>query len=69
MRQFYHCKLSRNNEKNAEEWMDHLRLKAKEVSYQEQNRQLKGKFINGINDDMITSEIIKELIATKTPVT
>ena len=53
----------RKNE-NAEEWMDHLRIKANEYSYKEKDRKFKEQFPNGINDYMMT-EIIMVLTATK----
>ena len=36
-----YCKLNRHNSENAEEWMERLRLAAKEYSYQEFDRWLK----------------------------
>ena len=45
--------------------MGHLRIKASECKYQEQNRRLKEQFMIGINDKVMTSEIIRELTASK----
>ena len=43
--------------------------KAAECNYKENNRHLKMHFINGINNDAITSEIIKEITTIKAQVT
>ena len=56
-----YCKLSSDENKSAEEWMDYLRVKANESIYKEHDRHLKKQFINRINDEMITAERIKEL--------
>ena len=57
--QFY--KLSRQNGKNAEEWMGKLQLSAIECNYKELDRQLKDQFIHGLNDTDMLREIIREL--------
>ena len=54
-------KLSRQNRKNAEEWMGRLWLLAIECNYKELDRQLKEQFIHGINDTKMLVEIVKEL--------
>ena len=41
--------------------MSHLRIKANECNYKEHDRPLKEQFINGINDEMMTAKILKEL--------
>ena len=38
--------------------MGHLIIKANQFNYKLCDRQLKGKFNNGISDEMITAEII-----------
>ena len=50
---------------NAEEWMDHQRLKANECGYKEKEKSLKVHFINGISDDEMMIEIIRELTVIK----
>ena len=57
------CKLTREQNANAEEWMDCLRMKGSEFEYKD-DRGLNLQFINGINSDMMT-EIIQELTAVK----
>ena len=44
--------------KNAEEWMCRLQLSAIECNYKELDRQLKQKFIHGLNDIDMLGEII-----------
>ena len=52
-----HCKLTPEQNKNAEKWMGCLKIKAKKWSYKEKTR-LKEQYINGINDgDMMTNII------------
>ena len=46
---------------SAEEWMGNLGIKANECSYKEHFRWLKEQCINGINDEMMTAKIIKDL--------
>ena len=58
-------KLSRDCNDMAEEWMGRLRMKGAECEYKEDDSHLKEKFMNGINDDVIMSEIMKELTAIK----
>ena len=48
--------------KSLQEWMDRPHIKAAECYYKECNRRLKEKFINGIDNEEIMQEIIKELI-------
>ena len=45
--------------------MGQLRIKANEYKCQEYHRKLKDQFIDGTNDKVMTSEIIKELAAIK----
>ena len=59
--QYY--KLSRLPEETAEEWMAILRLKATEYKYKENDRYLKEQLINGISDEFMTEESIKELLS------
>ena len=55
---YYNCKLSRDKNKNAEEWMDCLRGKADKCNY---NKVIDNwrVVINGINDEIMTAEITK----------
>ena len=41
--------------------MGHLRINANEYSYKDHDRQLKEQFLNGINDEMVMAEIIRQL--------
>ena len=41
--------------------MGRLRIKATEYKYKENDRRLKQQFTNGINNEVIIAEIIKEL--------
>ena len=43
----------------------HLRIKANEYGYKEKDRKLKEQFIDGINDNDMMTEIIRELTAIK----
>ena len=52
-----YCKSVKEN-KNAEDWIGHLRVRANECEYKEEDRRLKEQFINGINDDDLVTEII-----------
>ena len=54
------CKLSRQNGKNAEEWMGRLWLSLIEYNCKELNRQLKEQFICDLNDIDMSGEIIME---------
>ena len=56
----YKTKLIREQNENAEEWMDNLRIKANNCGYKDKDIRLKEPLINDINDDMMT-EIIREL--------
>ena len=38
-----------------------MRVKANEFKYEERDRNLKGQFINGINDNEMMSDKVKEL--------
>ena len=40
--------------------MGHLRLKANEGNYKEHDGWLKEQFINGINGEMMTTEIVRD---------
>ena len=57
--------LARDKNKNDKEWIDHLRVKASECNYKEQNSRPNEQLINGINDDNMNIEIIRELTAIK----
>ena len=45
--------------------MGHLRIKSIECSYKEKDWKLKEQFINGINDNDMVTEIIRELTTIK----
>ena len=48
--------------------MYRLSVKATGCKHKENDRRLKEKVINGINNEFVTSEIIKEVTVIKTPV-
>ena len=50
---------------NAEEWMGRFQLTEVGCNYKEIGKQLKEKFIHGLNDNKILVEIIKELTKTE----
>ena len=54
-----YCKLNRQSEEAAEEWMGRFRIKAAEFRNKETDRHLKEQLINRINDDTMIVEIIK----------
>ena len=54
------CKLCRQANKSAKEWMVKLRIAATECNYKEIDRQLREQFIHGLNDSAMSTEIIKE---------
>ena len=56
-----YCKLSREEHESAKDQMGQLGIKANECKYKKYDRYLKEQFLNGINDKMMTAEIIKEL--------
>ena len=60
-----YCKLVRNADKSTEEWMGRLRVKEIKYKCKEIDRRLKEQFINGINDQTMTSEIRRELMVIK----
>ena len=55
------CKLARNPDTNAKEWMGRLRMSTTEFNYTEIDRQLKEQFIYGFNDSDRSIDIIREL--------
>ena len=55
------CKLIRQSNESAEEWMGRLRKAVVKCSYKEIDRQLKEQFIHGLNDEEMLVEIIREL--------
>ena len=57
--------LARDQNKNAEDWMFYLRIQVNEFDCKEKDRRLKEQFINGINNDNIMTELIRELTAIK----
>ena len=58
-------KLAREQNENVEEWIGCLWIKLNESDYKEKDRRLKEQFINGINDDDMMTEIIRELPTIK----
>ena len=56
-------KLYRLENESADEWMGRLCVAAAECNYRELDRQLKEKFIHGLNDKCMLDEIIRELTA------
>ena len=60
-----HCKLTREQNENVEEWMGYLRFKANECSYKEKDRRLKEQFINGVSDKEMMAEITSEFSTIK----
>ena len=60
-----YCKLVKNIDVTAKEWMGHFRIKTTDCKYQEDDRRFKEQFINGMNDKTVISEIIKEFVAIK----
>ena len=60
-----YCKLSRQGNEIAGEVMGRLRVKAAECKYKEKYMHLKQQFINEINDNILITEIIKEIWAIK----
>ena len=53
-----YCKLIREQSKNAEEWMGCIRTKANKYEYKENDRTLKGKITNDVNNDNMMIKII-----------
>ena len=46
-------------------WLGRLQLKATEFKYEKIDKKLKEQFINGIKNQTVTAEIIRELTAWK----
>ena len=61
-----YCKLTREQNKNAEDWTGSLRIKTNECEYKDTDRRLKEQFINGINGDDTMTKIIEGMTAIKT---
>ena len=60
-----YCKLTREQNENAEEWMGRIRLKVIECSFKERDRRLKEQFINGISNEEMMTKIIREVTQIK----
>ena len=60
-----YCKLVREENGSAEEWMGHVRVKANEYEYKQRDRRLNEQLINRSNDDKMIIEVIKELNPNK----
>ena len=43
------------------EWFSHLRIKAYECEFKEQDGRLKEQIVNNVNDNDMIAEIIREL--------
>ena len=56
-----YCKLHRKKNESAQQWMGQICIEVAEYNYKEHVRRLKEPFINGLDDNEITQEIIKEL--------
>ena len=54
-----YCKLHRKKNESAQEWMGRIHIEVAEYNYKEHVRRLKEPFINGLDDDEITQEMIK----------
>ena len=65
MKSLQFCKLGRQMNKNAGEWMGRLRLTVVECNFKEKDRQLKEKFIHGLNDNEMLVEILRKVTKTK----
>ena len=52
-------KLSRQAKENAKEWMGRLRLAVVQCNYREVDRQLKEKFLHGLNAINMVTEMIR----------
>ena len=55
------CKLIRQYNENADEWICRLRTAAIKCNYKEIDRQLKEQFVHRLNDNCMMVKIIKEL--------
>ena len=55
------CKLVRQQNESAEEWVGRLRIIAVECYYKEINGQLKKQFIHRLNESEMLREIIREV--------
>ena len=55
----------RQSDESVEEWMGSLRTVVIKCNYKEIDRQLKEQFINGLNDEEMLVEIIRELTKCK----
>ena len=60
-----YCKFTREQNENAEEWMDHLRINENECGYKEKYWRLIEQLINDIKDDEMMTELIRELTSIK----
>ena len=60
-----YCKITRQQNTNAEKWMGHLRIKANACKYKK--KRLEQQVINCINNDNIMIKIIRALAAIKMP--
>ena len=60
-----YCKFSRQNNKETEEWIKKIRIAVEGYNYKELDRQLKEKFIHGLNDNEMLTEIVHKLTTMK----
>ena len=60
-----YIKLSREYNETAVDWLSRSEVKSMELKYKGNDRCLKELFLNDINDNFMTVEIIKELTAIK----
>ena len=59
-------KLAKEQNDNAKERMGHIRIKINEAGYKEKYRRLKEQSINGIDDNNMMTEIIRQVTIAKT---
>ena len=55
-----YCKLGKQDEETPKDWMGRLRIMMTYCKYKENDTRTKEQFINGINDKVMTAEILKE---------
>ena len=53
------CKLIRQSNESAEEWMGRLRTAVVKCNYKEIDRQLKEQFMYGLNDEEILVQLLE----------
>ena len=56
-----YCKLKKKSHESPQKWMGRLHIKAMDCKYREYDRRLKEQFVNGLDNENIIAEILKEL--------